>query len=143
RDARVTMIYEGSNEIQAIDLLVRKVLPDGALAFNGWLTELGTELDPAAPAQARLLARLSSLREHTRRLLQAAAQDDTLAYWVAEDFLRAVGLALVDWAWVQIAGGSDAEAPRWKAPAQAVQRWIMPELDMRLAIIDAALTQFN
>ncbi len=136
RDARVTMIYEGSNEIQAIDLLVRKVLPDGALAFNGWLTELGTELDPAA--QARLLARLTSLREHTQRLLQATAQDDTLAYWVAEDFLRAVGLTLVDWAWSQIARSSDAEAPRWKAPAQAVQRWIMPELVMRLAIIDAA-----
>ena len=28
RDARVTMIYEGTNEIQAIDLLVRKVLPE-------------------------------------------------------------------------------------------------------------------
>ena len=26
RDARVAMIYEGTNEIQAIDLLVRKVL---------------------------------------------------------------------------------------------------------------------
>jgi alkylation response protein AidB-like acyl-CoA dehydrogenase len=29
RDARVSMIYEGTNEIQAIDLLVRKVLADG------------------------------------------------------------------------------------------------------------------
>src|ERR1035437_4610207 len=29
RDARVTMIYEGTNEIQAIDLLLRKVMPDG------------------------------------------------------------------------------------------------------------------
>jgi alkylation response protein AidB-like acyl-CoA dehydrogenase len=143
RDARVTMIYEGSNEIQAIDLLVRKVLPDGALAFNGWLAELGADLDPAVPAQARLLSRLTSLREHTQRLLQAAAQDDTLAYWLAEDFLRAVGLTLVDWAWTQIERSSAAAAPRWSAPARAVQRWIMPELDMRLAIIDAALTQSN
>jgi alkylation response protein AidB-like acyl-CoA dehydrogenase len=139
RDARVTMIYEGSNEIQAIDLLVRKVLPDGAQAFNGWLTELGADLDPAVAAQARLLSRLTSLREHTQRLLQAAAQDDTLAYWVAEDFLRSVGLTLVDWAWTQIERGSEAAAPRWSAPARAVQRWIMPELDMRLAIIDAAV----
>ncbi|MEI7764822.1 MAG: acyl-CoA dehydrogenase family protein [Comamonadaceae bacterium] len=143
RDARVTMIYEGSNEIQAIDLLVRKVLPDGALAFHLWLAELGADLDPAVPAQARLLSRLTSLREHTQRLLQAAAQDDTLAYWLAEDFLRAVGLTLVDWAWMQIARSSDAAAPRWTAPAQAVQRWIMPELATRLAIIDAALTQSN
>lgn len=139
RDARVTMIYEGSNEIQAIDLLLRKVLPDGAFAFNGWLAELGADLDPAVPAQARLLSRLTSLREHTQRLLQAAAQDDTLAYWLAEDFLHAVGLTLVDWAWTQIERSSEAAEPRWRAPAQAVQRWIMPELDMRLAIIDAAV----
>jgi alkylation response protein AidB-like acyl-CoA dehydrogenase len=139
RDARVTMIYEGSNEIQAIDLLLRKVLPDGAFAFNGWLAELGAELDPSVPAQARLLSRLTSLREHTQRLLQAAAQDDTLAYWLAEDFLHAVGLTLVDWAWTQIERSSEAAEPRWRAPAQAVQRWIMPELDMRLAIIDAAV----
>jgi alkylation response protein AidB-like acyl-CoA dehydrogenase len=32
RDARVAMIYEGTNEIQAIDLLVRKVLADGGQA---------------------------------------------------------------------------------------------------------------
>ena len=143
RDARVTMIYEGSNEIQAIDLLVRKVLPDGGLAINGWLTELGADLDPAVPAQGRLLSRLTNLRDHTQRLLKAAATDDTLAYWVAEDFLRAAGLTLVDWAWMQIARSSDAEALRWKAPAQAVQRWIMPELSTRLAIIDAAALQLQ
>jgi hypothetical protein len=138
RDARVTMIYEGSNEIQAIDLLVRKVLPDGGLAFNLWLAELSADLDPAAPAQARLLERLATLRGQTQRLLQAAAQDDTLAYWVAEDFLRAVGLTLVDWAWIQISRSSQSTATRWHEPAQALQRWIMPELAMRLGIIKAA-----
>ena len=34
RDSRVAMIYEGTNEIQAIDLLVRKVLADGG-AYPG------------------------------------------------------------------------------------------------------------
>jgi alkylation response protein AidB-like acyl-CoA dehydrogenase len=34
RDARVTMIYEGTNEIQAIDLLVRKVVPDAGLGCS-------------------------------------------------------------------------------------------------------------
>ena len=46
RDARFTMIYEGSNEIQAIDLLVRKVLPDGGQAFSSWLNALRSDLDP-------------------------------------------------------------------------------------------------
>jgi alkylation response protein AidB-like acyl-CoA dehydrogenase len=34
RDARIAMIYEGTNEIQAIDLLMRKVLGDGAQALG-------------------------------------------------------------------------------------------------------------
>jgi alkylation response protein AidB-like acyl-CoA dehydrogenase len=29
RDSRIALIYEGTNEIQAIDLLLRKVMPDG------------------------------------------------------------------------------------------------------------------
>jgi alkylation response protein AidB-like acyl-CoA dehydrogenase len=35
RDSRIAMIYEGTNEIQAIDLLLRKVLGGGAQAFDG------------------------------------------------------------------------------------------------------------
>ncbi len=136
RDARVTMIYEGSNEIQAIDLLVRKVLPDGAQAFDLWLDALRAELAPQQAADARLLARLDRLQAATARLLQATARNDTLAYWVAEDFLRAVALTLLDWAWCQIAATSAGGSPRWQAPAQALEHWIMPELSMRLAIID-------
>ena len=40
RDARVAMIYEGTNEIQAIDLLVRKVLPDGGAGLGELLARL-------------------------------------------------------------------------------------------------------
>jgi len=40
RDARVSMIYEGTNEIQAIDLLVRKVLADGAAGLTTLIATL-------------------------------------------------------------------------------------------------------
>jgi alkylation response protein AidB-like acyl-CoA dehydrogenase len=47
RDSRVAMIYEGTNEIQAIDLLLRKTLPDGGAALlNCWTT--------SAPSRARV-----------------------------------------------------------------------------------------
>ena len=65
----------------------------------------------------------------------------TLAHWVADDFLRAVALTLLDWAWLQI--GQQAPlttVQRWAGPAQALQRWVMPELGMRLGIIATALT---
>ncbi|MBP6089366.1 MAG: acyl-CoA dehydrogenase family protein, partial [Polaromonas sp.] len=40
RDSRVAMIYEGTNEIQAIDLLVRKVLSDGGAGMALLMTSL-------------------------------------------------------------------------------------------------------
>jgi alkylation response protein AidB-like acyl-CoA dehydrogenase len=43
RDSRIAMIYEGSNEIQANDLLLRKVLGDDERAFGLLLAALRTE----------------------------------------------------------------------------------------------------
>ncbi|MBT0568848.1 acyl-CoA dehydrogenase [Curvibacter sp. CHRR-16] len=136
RDARVAMIYEGTNEIQAIDLLVRKVLPDGGEAFCDWLNGLcgNGHPDDALSSSVRTLQGL------TARLAQAAQHNPALPYWVADDYLRAVALLLLQWAWVQIASQASADAMRWNAPAQAFARWVLPELEMRLAMIKSAST---
>jgi alkylation response protein AidB-like acyl-CoA dehydrogenase len=143
RDARVAMIYEGTNEIQAIDLLVRKVLPDGGSTLCAWLESLRADLDPNQPPDARVRGRLGSLQAQTRQLAIVAAHDHTFAYWVADDYLRAVALALLDWAWVQIERQAPPAAPRWSAPAQALQLWVMPELAMRLGIMAAAVSSVS
>lgn len=135
RDSRVTMIYEGTNEIQAIDLLVRKVVPDGGAGFIAWLDSLAVDL-PEADA-ARVQKQIVALQTHTRSICKAAQNDVTLAHWIADDFLRATALTLMDWAWVQINTVAPSEA-RWTQPAQALRRWIMPELGMRFAIIESA-----
>jgi hypothetical protein len=134
RDARVTMIYEGTNEIQAIDLLVRKVLPDGGTGLNALLDSLHT----AVPAAQQ---RLQRLRAMTPQIAQAALLDAALPYRVADDFLRAVGLVLMDWAWQGIEASLTPDLPegasRWRAPAAALRHWVLPEFEMRCAIIDA------
>src|SRR3990167_3783704 len=112
RDARVAMIYEGTNEIQAIDLLVRKVLADGGQGLATLLTTLpGTAPSPAASARRHALV------EITQTLAIAAQSDAELPYWVADDYLRAVALVLLDWAWQRIAAASNT--PRWQEPANA------------------------
>ena len=136
RDARVAMIYEGTNEIQAIDLLLRKVLPDGGKALGAVLVGLRGALDASRDFDAEVLRRLAELRYLTTTLCAACAvpgADPALATRVADDFLRAVALVLLAWAWSQILATSTA--PRWSAPAQALRAWVLPELDMRLAII--------
>ena len=121
RDARVAMIYEGTNEIQAIDLLVRKVLADGGQGLAALLASL-----PGLPATG-------ALAQATQALVIAAQADPALPYWVADDYLRAVALVLLEWAWGRISAASTG--PRWDEPAQAFRTWVLPELDMRLSIL--------
>jgi hypothetical protein len=138
RDARVAMIYEGTNEIQAIDLLARKVLADEGQAFYGFLDELRSALPSGTPTSLRVVQRLAVLEEVTRKLTACAVHDASLAFWVADDYLRAVAMALMDWAWALIEHSEIGAASRWEQPAQAFQRWVMPEFAMRVGIVDHA-----
>ena len=141
RDARVAMIYEGTNEIQAIDLLVRKVLADGGASLLALLHELRADLDPSHAADALTLRQFAALGELTQTLADAAGRDGALAFWVADDYLRATAVALLGWAWCRIGAALPAGAgPRWRQPAQAVGHWILPEFDMRASIIRARCT---
>ena len=134
RDARVSMIYEGTNEIQAIDLLVRKVLADGGQGLSALLGTL-----PGAAPSAAASARRHALVEITHTLAIAAQSDPELPYWVADDYLRAVALLLLEWAWGQISAHSHGE--RWSAPAQAFAQWVLPEFEMRVAILRQRIGQ--
>ncbi len=141
RDARVAMIYEGTNEIQAIDLLVRKVLADGGAGLLALLHELRADLDASHPPDALALGQLAALGELTLELVEASARDNALGFWVADDYLRATAVALLGWAWARIASVQPAAgAERWHRPAQAARHWVLPEFALRVAIIRARIT---
>lgn len=137
RDVRVAMIYEGTNEIQAIDLLVRKVLPDAGADFSAMLLELRDELDASREADADAQRRLAQLRYLATSVALAAKAQPRLAYEVADDFLRVTALALLAWAWARIEA-SAADDARWTQPAAAFRRWVLPEFDMRLTMVKQA-----
>ena len=133
RDARITMIYEGTNEIQAIDLLLRKVLPDGGAALGTLFDELAAD----GPLPAGLTQRFAQLRQLAARLALAASYRNDLPYWVADDFLQAVALTLLEWAGTRIA----AETPHWQAPARALHTWVLPAFALHLQIIEQQLAE--
>ncbi len=142
RDARVTMIYEGTNEIQAIDLLVRKVLVDSGTGMSGVLIEMRDQLDASRETDADVQRRLAQLRYLTTTLAMAAKVDPVLPYEVADDYLRVVMIVMLAWAWARIdvaaATATDAESTRWSRPSAAFRRWVLPEFDMRLGIVKRA-----
>jgi alkylation response protein AidB-like acyl-CoA dehydrogenase len=137
RDSRVAMIYEGTNEIQAIDLLMRKVLPDGGAALAALLLDLRADLDAAVPEHADVLRRLAELRYATTQLVHAAKDDVQLPYWIAGDYLRAVALALLAWAATRMdaAAARAVEPARWLRATQALRRWVLPEFNLRLGLV--------
>ncbi|MGQ2923015.1 MAG: acyl-CoA dehydrogenase family protein [Hydrogenophaga sp.] len=142
RDARVAMIYEGTNEIQAIDLLVRKTLPDGAAALQALLADLGDDLR-ALPEAGRTREALARFALFVRDRLVPATRGATAAperpYWLADDFLRATALLLMAWAWERVAATPQAPAGTPQA-ANAFWRWVWAEFDMRLGMLDATLS---
>ncbi|MDI1275467.1 acyl-CoA dehydrogenase family protein [Polaromonas sp.] len=135
RDARVPMIYEGTNEIQAIDLLVRKVLADGGAGMAALLQDLQTGLDAGQPRDADVLRRFADLRNLTGLLATASQTDPVLPYEAADDYLRAVALALLAWAWSRIDKVAD-DAPRWRQASAALHLRVLPEFDMRVKTIE-------
>ena len=96
RDARIAQIYEGTNGIQAIDLVTRKMPLMGGAVMRGYLDELrGSSRavkatnDPAFGATgARLGEAVDSLDRATAWLLAQARQSPDAALAGATPYLR-------------------------------------------------------
>ncbi|MGN6550038.1 MAG: acyl-CoA dehydrogenase family protein [Pararhizobium sp.] len=102
RDARIAPIYEGTNGIQAIDLVTRKLPLSGGVAVGSYIAELRRIAEAAAAsnrpgvgeAAPRLAEALADLDAATRFLAEALKAGDTAtALAGATPYLRLFGLA--------------------------------------------------
>ncbi|ACO77643.1 acyl-CoA dehydrogenase [Azotobacter vinelandii CA] len=149
RDSRIAMIYEGSNEIQANDLLLRKVLGDGGAVLRDLLEEFRAEAEVAAicPDCAAFAATLAHycdcLTTAAEGLAAATTQDPERPYRAAGDFLRLLGLVALAFAWLRSArlaagrGGDPFYAGKLESAAFFFA-YLLPEADHRLALIEAS-----
>jgi alkylation response protein AidB-like acyl-CoA dehydrogenase len=103
RDARIASIYEGTNGIQAQDLVRRKLAADGGATVGAFLDLLGqSDADlAAAPELAGLRPRLAegvdALGATTRWMLAALEKDPDAALAGASDYLRLFGIVAGGW----------------------------------------------
>ena len=102
RDARIAPIYEGTNGIQAIDLVQRKLPLDGGQHIRTYIAELRAVAETVAASNSldfgqtgpRLLAGLEDLEAASLWLQQALANGETSAAFAgATPYLRLFGLA--------------------------------------------------
>ena len=109
RDARIAMIYEGANGIQALDLVGRKLPRDGGRAVMAFFAEVGAfAKDQAAdeamkPYVAPLSAALGHLQQATMWLMQNAMAKPDNAGAAATDYMQLFGLVTFAYMWARMA----------------------------------------
>jgi alkylation response protein AidB-like acyl-CoA dehydrogenase len=109
RDARIAQIYEGTNGVQALDLIGRKVPEGNGRLLRRFLALVQADVK-AAQDDARVadLARqlgdaLRKTQEGIMTVMQKAMQNPDEAGAAATDFLRMMGLVSTGWMWLKMA----------------------------------------
>lgn len=114
RDNRLNPIHEGTNGIQGLDLLGRKVLMNNGAAFRLLAERMQRDIEAADdPALAELAQALSTARataiEVTRQLGQTAAKGEVDLFLAnAAAYLEMLGHTVVAWLWLQQAQRAQA-----------------------------------
>jgi alkylation response protein AidB-like acyl-CoA dehydrogenase len=119
RDARIAQIYEGTNGVQAMDLVGRKLPLGGGTIINGFFDLIASDLEAAGKiADAEGVARrtrdaLALLRQITTEL-QGAEPDAVGA--AAAEYLRLFALVALGWMWARMAAAAAAsDTPFYRA----------------------------
>ena len=105
RDVRITSIYEGTNGIQAADLVSRKLGRDGGAAMEAVLqdvrattVELSAADDPRLQAiGAALGAALADMEASTQQVLAALSEDASRSLAASFDYLMQTGYLFGGW----------------------------------------------
>ena len=109
RDARIAMIYEGANGIQALDLVGRKLPKDGGRALGALLEEIKTYIkdhatDPAmTPYLDGLGKGVGDLQKATVWFMQNAMTKPDNAGAGSYDYMHLFGLVALGYMWARIA----------------------------------------
>jgi hypothetical protein len=147
RDVRITLLYEGTNEIQAIDLINRKILADQGQQLFALLDEIEQTAATAPSDHARFVGQINTVCATLRRLVQAigelAPQHPQLPYRVAPEMLRLTGHALFSWFWLQAfqtAASKESEDPAFYRAKQHTAHYyfgyVWPEVHQLTQVIE-------
>ena len=149
RDARITRIYEGTNGIQALDLVGRKMGLNGGRSVKRFFGMLESYLqdNADAPFAAHVKDALAKLQKATLWLMQNGMADREQAGAAATPYLRLFALTTVAYFWSRMAqiaqqqlaaGTSETEYYDAKVKtAQFYMEKILPQVNGLLTEIEA------
>ncbi|MFE0017730.1 acyl-CoA dehydrogenase C-terminal domain-containing protein [Mesorhizobium sp. NPDC059054] len=115
RDARIAMIYEGANGIQALDLVGRKLGANGGRAIQAFFKEVGEFCEEnradekLTPFTKALKKGLNDLQAATMWLMQNGMKNPDNAGAASTDYLHLFGLVTLGYMWGQMAKVAQAK----------------------------------
>jgi len=128
RDARIAMMYEGTNGIQALDLVGRKLPKDGGRALQAFFGEVSAYMSEKSadekmkPYTGALATGVGHLQQATAWFMQNALAKPDNAAAGATDYMHLFGLVALGYMWCRIAeaanaklAGADADTARMRA----------------------------
>ena len=131
RDSRISMIYEGANGIQALDLVGRKLPKDGGRAITAFFSEVSAFLAQnkadaeLAPYLAGLKAASGQLQQATMWLMQNAMGNPDNAGAGSNDYMHLFGLTLLGFMWARIAKAVLARKAKGEASEELEAKLIL------------------
>ena len=109
RDCRITQIYEGTNGVQALDLVGRKLPADGGRLLRqffqpivGFIEETAGDLE-FAPFAEPLAKAFDDLQRATAQIARVGKSDPDEAGAAASDYLRLFGFTALAYMWARAA----------------------------------------
>lgn len=149
RDARISLIYEGTNHIQALDLIGRK-LPRGNGRLYMRFNQHITDFIRANKDDERMAEFIQPLKETSKKLQQATMNlsmkgmsDPEEGAAVASHYLNVFGFTAMAFTWaLQARAAFDRldEGPFYATKIKTARyffKHLLPEIDSLLTIIDA------
>jgi len=152
RDARIAMIYEGANGIQALDLVGRKLALNGGRAVMAMFKEIGDFCEEnradeeMAPFTKALKKGLNDLQASTMWFMQNAMAKPDNAGAGSTDYMHLFGLVTLGYMWAKMAKAAQAGIAAGDAredylktklvTAKFYMERIMPETALRKARIE-------
>ncbi|UVC07570.1 acyl-CoA dehydrogenase C-terminal domain-containing protein [Rhizobium sp. TH2] len=153
RDARITMLYEGANGVQAMDLVGRKLAANGGRAMMAVFKEIGDFCEEnraderLAPFTKSLKKGLNDLQASTMWFMSNAMAKPDNAGAGATDYMHLFGLVILGFMWGKSAKAAyerlDAGDARTEflnnklVTARFFMERLMPETALRKARIEA------
>jgi alkylation response protein AidB-like acyl-CoA dehydrogenase len=108
RDVRITQIYEGTNGIQALDLMGRKVVGNGGALYQVFAEEIRAFISQAdatlAEFTAPLQTALDNLDDLTAWVLQQAKGNPNEVGAASVEYLQVFGYTAYAYLWARMAG---------------------------------------